>query len=107
MDPAFFDFLNVVGWLLRAIGAAVFGLGAGWLTLTAFRWEGGQWELRTAAFLGLLASFVLVGNWVDGGATLGAYGLGAGVGLIIWGISGRSKETAAEETQIKAGRKSG
>ena len=91
MDPALFDFLNILGWLLRALGALVFGLGAGWLTLKAFKWEGGRWEVAVAAFLGLMASFVLVGHWVEGGATIGAYGLGAGLGLIIWGIAGGPK----------------
>jgi len=99
MDLTLFDVLNILGWFLRAIGALVFGLGAGWLTLKAFRWEGGRWEVVIAAFLGLMASFVLVGYWVQGGATLGAFGLGAGLGLIIWGVSGGRKGKAAEENK--------
>lgn len=83
----FIDVLNLLGYLLRAVGALVFGLGAGWLTVQAFRWEGKSWQLAVAAFLGLLAAFVLVGRWVEGGGgTLGAFGLGAGAALLIWGL---------------------
>jgi hypothetical protein len=82
----FFDVLDVLGYVLRFLGAAVFGLGVGWLTVRAVKQEGAAWQLLVAVYLGLLASFVLLGAWVAGGATLGAYGLGAGAGILIWGL---------------------
>ncbi len=88
-----YDVVELLGYLLRALGALVFGLAAGWLTWKAFQWEGESWQLSVAAFLGLLAAFVLVGRWVDGGAAMGAFGLGAGAGLLIWGLgAGRKSE---------------
>ena len=85
----FIEVLGLLGYLLRVVGALVFGLGAGWLAVQAFQSEPQSWHLPTAAFLGLLAAFVLLGRWVEnGGATLGAFGLGAGAGLLIWGLAG-------------------
>jgi Kef-type K+ transport system membrane component KefB len=86
-----FEILELLGFILRVIGALVFGIGAGWLTLKAFQWEERSWELAVAAFLGLMAVFVLVGRWVGGGGTLGAFGLGVGLGLLVPGLGGLGK----------------
>jgi hypothetical protein len=82
----FLDVLDIVGYVLRFLGALVFGLGMGWLTIRLVKQEMAAWQLMVAMYLGLLASFVLLGHWVGGGATLGAFGLGAGAGLLIWGL---------------------
>ncbi len=95
------DFLDVVGLftgLLRTLGAAVFGLGIAWLTLQAYRWEKGGWELAAASTLGLMATFVLTGFWVRGAGTLGGLGLGVGAGLLIWGLS-QDQETPTPKTR--------
>lgn len=86
MNLTLFDVLELLGYLLRALGALVFGLGAGWLTLRAFKWQSDSWQFAIAGYLGLLAAFVLIGHWVAGGATLGAFGLGAGAALLLWGL---------------------
>ena len=96
----FYDVLSILGYLLRALGALVFGLGAGWLTLKAFRRESGDWRLPIAAFLGLMAAFVLIGHWVEGGATLGAFGLGAGAAVLAWGVAMAAKPAQGEETMF-------
>ncbi len=93
----FNDALELLGYLLRVVGALVFGLGSGWLAVQAFQSETQIWQLQTAAFFGLLAAFVLLGRWVEnGGATLGAFGLGAGAGLLIWGLTGSRKLDESE-----------
>ena len=101
----FLDVLDIAGYVLRFLGAIVFGLGVGWLTIRMVKQEMVAWQLMVAVYLGLLASFVLLGHWVVGGATLGAYGLGAGAGLLIWGlVQPRSKdddEEAAESRKSK------
>jgi hypothetical protein len=84
----FIDVLQLLGFLLRVIGVLVFGLGIGWLTAKTFRPEAQGWQLLVAVYLGLLAAFVLVGRWVAGGGTLGAFSLGVGAGLFIWGLLG-------------------
>lgn len=78
--------LELLGYVLRVIGLIVFGLGAGWLTARVFRGESGGWQLQVAAFLGLLGTFALVGHWIAGGGAIGGFGLGAGAGLLIWGL---------------------
>lgn len=93
MQTGLLPIFETLGYVLRVLGALVFGLSAGWLSLRTLKWQKESWELAIAVFLGLLASFVLVGHWVDGGGTLGAYGLGLGAGILIWGLGGeRSSE---------------
>jgi hypothetical protein len=60
---------------------------AGWLVLQVLKPENFRWELAIAALLGLLLTFALLGHWVSGGATIGAFGLGAGASVIVWGIA--------------------
>lgn len=78
------EFMRILGIMLRALGALVFGLGAGWLVMHVVRWQ--LWQLAIAAVLGLLGAFVLIGHWTEGGGTMGAFGLGAGAALLIWGL---------------------
>jgi hypothetical protein len=88
-----YDIVELLGYLLRVLGSLVFGLGVGWLTIRTLTAAEGNWQLAIAVFLGILATFVLIGNWVAGGATLGAFGLGAGAGLLIWGLGiGKGKD---------------
>ncbi len=78
--------LELLGYLLRIVGLIVFGLGVGWLAARIFRGEGAGWQLQVAVFLGLLGTFALVGHWIAGGGAVGGFGLGAGAGLLIWGL---------------------
>ena len=94
----FLDVLDIIGYVLRFLGALVFGLGIGWLTIRIVKQEMLVWQVTVAMYLGLLAAFALLGHWVGGGATLGAFGLGAGAGLLIWGlIQPRPKEKEEEK----------
>ncbi len=51
--------------------------------------------------------FVLLGHWVGGGATLGAFGLGAGAGLLIWGMikPKPKKKDEGTETILEGGKR--
>jgi hypothetical protein len=84
--------LELIGYLLRFLGALVFGVAVGWLAARIVKSEETEWPLLLGTFLGLLAAFVLLGHWVVGGGTLGAFGLGAGGGLLIWGLLGNKKK---------------
>jgi peptidoglycan/LPS O-acetylase OafA/YrhL len=97
----FYDAMEVFGIILRAVGALVFGVGAGWLTLRAFQMQAHGWPLPLGALLGLLAAFVLIGNWVPGGGALGAFGLGAGGALLVWGLGAARKPEEAEPAETK------
>lgn len=83
----FIEVLAILGYVLRLVGALVFGLAVGWLVLQAFKPEAFHWQLAIAALLGLMLTFALIGHWVPGGATLGAFGIGAGTAVILWGIA--------------------
>jgi len=91
--------LEIIGLFVRALGALVFGVGAGWMVVKAFKLEGQGWQLPMAAILALLATFVLVGHWVAGGATIGFFGLGAGAAVLIWGLTWGRKPKREEEDE--------
>jgi hypothetical protein len=96
----FVQVLELLGYFLRVVGLIVFGLGAGWLTAKVFHGEGFGWQLQVAAFLGLLGAFALVGHWIPGGGAVGGFGLGAGAGLLFWGMVG-SRPKGEEESPAK------
>jgi uncharacterized membrane protein (DUF441 family) len=82
----FYSILELVGYLIRPIGVLVFGVAVGWMAVKAVRLMEEAWQVFVAVFLGLLATFVLLTRWVEGGGTLGLFGLGAGAAMLIWGF---------------------
>ena len=93
----FTEGMAVLGYFLRLLGALVFGVAAGWLVLQTLKPESFQWPLAIAGILGLLGTFVLLGHWVDGGGTLGAFGLGAGGAILIWPAVTRATSESGEK----------
>jgi len=81
-----YAFLELFGYLLRPIGALVFGVALGWLAVRVLKADEPRWQALLGVVLGLLATFVLLGHWVGGGGTLGAFGLGVGGGVLVWGL---------------------
>lgn len=87
------DFVQVMallGYFLRLLGAFVFGIAAGWLVLQALKPETFHWPLAAATVVGLFLTFALIGYWVQGGGTLGSFGLGAGGAILIWPLAARA-----------------
>ncbi|HEX9674349.1 MAG TPA: hypothetical protein VGA07_00075 [Anaerolineales bacterium] len=82
----FYDVMDFFAYTLRFFGALAFGVGAGWLAMHLLKGQHANWQLSAAIFLGLLAAFVLIGHWVSGAAALGGFGLGAGGGVLAWGL---------------------
>lgn len=80
---------NILGMLVRFAGSIVFGLAAGWIALDAYR-KGG-WQLQIAALLGLFALTAVFVRFATAGA-LGAFALGAGIGILFWGLRKEEKE---------------
>jgi hypothetical protein len=96
-----YDVLEIVGYILRGLGAIVFGLGAGWLVMDVMKAEHHTWQLAIAAILGLLGTFALLGHWVAGGATIGGFGLGAGAAILIWGMAASRKPSEEPGTATR------
>lgn len=91
--------LELFGFLLRPLGVLVFGLATGWLAIQVIRRGDQGWQLTLGALLGVLATFVLLGHWVEGGGTLGMFGLGTGAGILIWGLVGSRPAKEEEEAE--------
>lgn len=79
-------FGSYFGWALRALGLLVFGVMSGWLTMTVFKKAGKNWQVQTAAVAVLLYLAGVMVNSPNPGA-VGAFTLGAGAGLFIFGMS--------------------
>jgi membrane-bound ClpP family serine protease len=94
MPPIVYDILDLLGALIRLIGMAVFGLGAGWLLLEIFRKGQQAWQLQLALFLGFCGLAIALAYFTTAGA-LGAFGIGVGVAMFVWGMpkpKGEEKE---------------
>jgi hypothetical protein len=84
MDVTLIELMEILGVILRTVGATTFGLGMGWLAVQSVKLR--SWHLSVATVLGLLTAFVFIGRWIPSPGTLGGFGLGVGVGLVIWGV---------------------
>jgi hypothetical protein len=95
-----YDVLGLLGVLLRFVGALVFGVASGWLVIHLLKWQ--IWQVAAAAVLGFFGVFALLGYWISGGGTIGAFGLGAGAGVLIWGLMPeRSKDEEGKTVSKK------
>ena len=86
--------LELLASLVRFLGFAVFGLGIGYLAVDLLRKS--QWPLQMAVFLGLSGLAIALTVYTDPGA-LGAFTLGAGVAVLIWGLPKKPKEEEAKK----------
>jgi hypothetical protein len=89
-----YELIEILGLILRPFGALAFGLGAGWLAVQAVKMR--VWQFAVAAALGVSAVFVLIAYWLDSPGTLGGFGLGVGMAVVLWGI-GRVRGEEAKE----------
>ena len=96
-----YDILELIGFVLRVVGSLIFGLGVGWLAVKVMLKEGGAYQLSMAVFLGLVGGFVLLGQWVPGGGTLGAFGLGAGAAVLLWGLMANRMKSGDDDSSKK------
>jgi hypothetical protein len=94
MPQIVFDILSIGGGLFRFVGLLAFGLGIGWFTLHLLKEA--NWQLKIAIYLGLVALAVGFAKFLTSGA-LGAFAIGAGGGLLMWGMQKEKKPAEAEE----------
>lgn len=91
---SFMDFVALAGYALRLLGLLVFGVAIAWFTLTAYRQAGERWQMQIAIYLGLLFFAALLARLASA-AGLGGFALGAGAGLLYWGL--RKEEVSDED----------
>jgi hypothetical protein len=96
MPTIVYDILALLGSLIRLLGMAVFGLGAGWFVLEVFHKGQQVWQLQLALFLGFCGLAIALAYFTTAGA-LGAFGIGVGVAMFIWGMPKPKKKEEEEE----------
>jgi len=94
MDMDLYDILDLLSWLLRALGSLVFGVGIGWLVQKIVKESAKTWQVIIATLLGLLGTFLVLAGWgaTYSPSTLGAFGLGVGAAILIWGLAIKAKK---------------
>jgi len=82
--------LIIFSQFLRVVGMAILGLGIGWLVLDLLK-KIQVWQGQIALFLGL-AGLIIAMTVFTGWGALGAFGIGVGVAILMWGIPKKPKE---------------
>jgi hypothetical protein len=77
--------LGVLGHIFRPLGLLVFGFAAGWLATRPFLEEQKWWQLEALTLIAFFGCLVTLSIYVGAGS-VGAFGLGAGIGVIIFGM---------------------
>lgn len=90
--------MDLLGGLLRLGGLLVFGAAAGWLVLNALRRVEFPWPYHVLITF-ILFTFVAVLTWRLSPAALGAFTLGAGAGLLFWGLRKPGKKPDASKDE--------
>jgi hypothetical protein len=82
MPPIITDALDIFGALIRLIGMLALGYGVARLALDMYRKGIQTWQLQAAIFLGLVVLIAALADFTSA-ASLGGFGLGAGVALLM------------------------
>jgi hypothetical protein len=89
-----FEIVNMILILLsqffRFVGMAVLGLGIGWLALDLLK-KILVWQGQIVIFLGLAGLIIAMVVFTGWGA-LGAFALGVGVSILMWGMPKKPKK---------------
>jgi len=90
--------LTLLGVIFRPLGFLVFGFAAGWLASMPFAEAQKWWQLEAIALVAFFGSLVTLSIY-SGAGSVGAYGLGAGIGVIVFGIRLGQKPVGEETAQ--------
>jgi len=82
--------LILLSQLFRFLGMAVLGLGLGWLVLDLFK-KMQAWQAQVAVFLGLVSLIIVMVVFAGWGAQ-GAFAIGIGVAIFLWGMPKKEKK---------------
>jgi NhaP-type Na+/H+ or K+/H+ antiporter len=95
MPVIVYDIVDLIASLIRLLGMAVLGVGIGYLVVDLLH-KTQDWRLLMAFFLGLIGLVIAMVVYLSSGA-LGAFAIGMGVAIFIWGMPKRRAEEQAEE----------
>jgi hypothetical protein len=90
MPSVISDVLNIIGALIRLIGMLALGYGVARLALDMYRKGIQTWQLQAAIFLGFVVLVAAMADFTSA-ASLGGFGLGAGVALLM-GLNSKKEE---------------
>ena len=85
-----YEIISLIAEFIRLLGMAAVGLGVGYLAVDLLRKVEG-WPMQAVAFLGLAGVVIAMVVFLTSGA-LGAFGIGLGVAVFIWGMPKKKKE---------------
>ena len=94
MPTIVFDIINLIGSLLRLLGVAALGIGIGYLVVDLYH-KAQEWLMQAVLFLGLAGLVIAMAVFLAPGA-LGAFGLGFGAAIFMWGMPKKKKEEEEE-----------
>lgn len=92
--------LGLLGVIFRPLGFLVFGFAAGWLATQPFVEEHKWWQLEALAIVALFGAVVTLSLY-SGAGSVGAFALGAGIGVIVFGMRFGQKPSGGGETVTK------
>jgi NhaP-type Na+/H+ or K+/H+ antiporter len=88
---------QIIDWVIvllsqifRFLGMAILGLGIGWLTLDLLK-KIEIWQGQVIIFLGLIGLIIAMTVFTGWGA-LGAFAIGIGVAIFLWGLPKKEKK---------------
>jgi NhaP-type Na+/H+ or K+/H+ antiporter len=90
MPSYVYEIINLLASILRLIGMAVLGLGIGWLALDLLK-KMQVWQVQIAVFFGLAGLIIAMAVFTGAGA-LGAFAIGVGVAIFLWGMPKKQKK---------------
>ena len=90
MPSIVYDIIILLGQLFRFVGMAILGLGIGWLALDLLK-KIQVWQGQVAVFLGL-AGLIIAMTVFTGWGALGAFAIGVGVAIFLWGMPKKEKK---------------
>jgi len=90
-----YDIIDLIASLIRLLGLAVFGLGIGWLAVDLLR-QAKAWQFQAIVFLGLAGLAIAMVDFLAWGA-MGAFCIGVGVAILLWGMPKKKKKEEKED----------
>ncbi len=87
--------LTLFSQLFRFLGLAVLGLGIGWLAVDLLK-KMEAWQGQVAIFLGL-AGLIIAMTVFSGWGALGAFAIGVGVAVLLWGMPKKEKKEESKK----------